>query len=80
MHPFISFSSKCLCKSPKNHGLAAVVCNWTVDVETVVLHSTKRNSIETSVRCVIVQYEENWIIFSWSSIVHELLKPTDKWF
>ena len=52
------------CKWPKNHSLAAVVCNRRVEVETVALRSAKRNSLEASMGCVIVQYEDNRIIFS----------------
>jgi hypothetical protein len=48
-----------------------------VEVETTELCGAlcKGNSLETAVRHVIVQYEEDWDIFIWFDIVFEMLVP-----
>jgi hypothetical protein len=65
-------------KQPKeSSGLAAVAYDWSVEVDTTALCSAlcKGNSLETAVRYVTVQYEEDWDIFIWSDIVFEMLEP-----
>jgi hypothetical protein len=42
--------------------------------------SVKGNSLETAVRHVTVQYEEDWVIFSWFGTVFEVLEPVDEEF
>jgi len=69
-------------------GIAAAAYDWGVEAETAVLCSAvccvvlsvKGNSFETAVRHVTVRYEEDRIIFCWSGIFSEVLRPFDEEF